>query len=141
MAKRNVETFFATISQEGESGPVRGKIPAPLVAALGGKSGGGIEFEVRDGEIVGGRAVSPKEANAMRKQRDADRTPPKKATTPTKQKVKAKPVADPVPAKKKTKGGPVKSTKSNKRKTKVEYEEVESAPKKKKITFGKKKKK
>jgi hypothetical protein len=60
--------FLATVNKEGEHGSVRGKIPAGLVAALGVKAGGAIEFIVSGDRLVGADVLTPKEAKQARKE-------------------------------------------------------------------------
>lgn len=148
-----IEKHYATVSQEGEAGPIRGKIPTGLTRALRCNSGDMIEFETQGRFIIGGKVLTQKEASKIREPREV-KAPAKskaKVTVPTaksKSKVKASvPVAK---SKKSTVSTPapkgkVKQTapaaKTNKRKTKVAYEEParKTAPGgKKKISFGKK---
>lgn len=154
------ERYFASIHAEGNSTQVRGKIPGPLVAALGCKSGGAIEFIVRNGELKGAEVYSPKEAAAYRKERDSERRATRKTTAPAKKKKvvkesvpapktkskagKTKSKAAPAPAPKSKSVASTKKTKnavsSSKRKTKVSYEEPKNTgtKKKKKLSFKRK---
>lgn len=135
MAKEIVK-HYATVSQEGEDGPIRGKIPTGLGREMGVVSGSVIEFETQGKVIIGGRVLTQKEAARLRgaPAEDTIRKPRAVAKKVVAEKpVKKKKVAPaPVPAKKK----PVAS----KRRTTVEYEEpAVPVKKKKKVSFAKKK--
>jgi hypothetical protein len=137
-----IERHYATVSEEGQTGIIRGKFPTNLVRVLKANSGDVIMIETQGKTIVGGHVLSGKEADRVRRERAAEtparRTPadkPKKTQGKTKTKVapKSKVKQTSAPAKTKVKG--------NKRKTRVDYDEPTKMrrPKtKKKISFGKK---
>jgi len=143
--------YYATVSQEGETGPIRGKIPTGLVRDLRADSGDMIEFEVQGRMIVGGKVLTEKEANRVRNDRASEVTVVKKTATKAKAKVKASTapaktkskVVEKTKTKTKAKTAPAK-TKGNKRKTRVDYEEPAAVrrPKKKKggLSFKSKRK-
>lgn len=148
-----IEKHYATVSQEGEDGPIRGKIPTGLGRALRAESGSMIEFETQGRFIIGGKVLTQKEADRVRSESRAKAPAPAKAkakapAVKTKSKVKASaPVAKtkrstvPTPAPKQKTKQAATTAKSNKRKTAVTYEEPAKkagTPKKKKISFGKK---
>lgn len=134
MAKKNVELFHTHIKQEGSEGATRGKIPVAMGRAMGAKDGDVIEWEVVNGDCVGGRVLSKSE----RREYERGKASAAKSTPPSKKKVKGKvkgtkPVVrsrdedeDERPSKK----GKKKLKKPGKRATKVSYEAPETSKKK-----------
>lgn len=132
MARRNVETFHTNIKQEGSEGATRGKIPVAMGRAMGAKDGDVIEWEVVNGDCVGGRVLSKSERREyIRESRNAPKATPaaKKTKSKTKGKLKSKkPVVkstDNGSSKPKLKKPIKKLPKPSKRATKVSYEAPE----------------
>ncbi len=142
MAK-NIKKFYTRVSQEGESGATRGKVPVALCNELGAGHGDIIEYEVNNGVIVGGHVMSKGERKEYERglKDAAQKSAPAKVKPKKVKKGKAvvKSSEDEAPRKKKGQGKKKasKPEKPSKRKTKVSFDSDE-APKKKKIKLKKK---
>jgi hypothetical protein len=133
------ERFNIPISQEGETGPIRGKIPTSMVNAMGMDDGDVLVLETRGKTVVGGHAATGKEAARYRSEiaprgrtgggNGGNGKTGHKVGKGGKKKVVAKG----------QKSGSAKSAKSNKRKTSVKYDS--DRPSKKKFSVKKKKSK
>ncbi len=135
MAKKEVQMFHTSVVQEGENGPIRGKISVGMSRAMGVKSGDIIAWQVVDGVCVKGSVLSKAEAKAYRK----ELAPKAKA----KAKVTAK--SKPAPKTQKEVAPKKKLKRPSGRATAVSYEESpkvlagKSKPKLKKPKFNVKK--
>lgn len=124
MAKRHIDRYYVPIRQEGENGATRGKIPAAMVAAMGAKHGGMIEFEIVNGDCIGGRSLNKNEVREIeREKKDAAKASKASKTTSSPRKPAAKASSS------KTK--PTVKAKSNKRVVETGWDTDEPKPKKK----------
>jgi hypothetical protein len=125
------DKFHIPISQEGETGPIRGKIPTSMVNAMGMDDGDVLVLEVRGKTVVGGHAATGKEAHRYRSEMTPrGRTGGGNGKTSHKVGKTAKKKV----AAKGQKSGSSKTAKSSKRKTSVKYDSDRPVRKKFKVT-------
>lgn len=135
MAKAKVEKFYTRVAQEGSNGAVRGKVTVGMCNAIGAGDGDIIEWEVQNGEVIGGRTLTKSERKAHEAEVKAEKkaaqkaSKPKKSAKPTKS-VGKKPKAGKKSAPKETQSK--KKKKAGRRVTKVSYEEPRKPKKGKK---------
>lgn len=141
MAKAKIEKFYTRVAQEGSAGAVRGKVTVGMCNAIGAGDGDIIEWEVQNGEVIGGHVLSKSERKAHEAEVKAER---KAAKTSSKPKKSAKPAKSVGKKPKVSKSVTHKTTqlkkkkKAGKRVTKVSYEEPRKAKKGKKPLLKKK---
>jgi hypothetical protein len=134
MARKNVQLFYTSIKQEGDAGATRGKIPVAMGREMGAKDGDIIEWEVVNGDCVGGRVLSKAERKAHEREQSVARKAspaPKKAKPSVKSKQKVAKSSEDEAPRKKGKKVKHKLSKSGKRATKVSYDEAPAKGKKK----------
>lgn len=141
MAKKNIQKFYTHIKQEGEAGAIRGKIPVQMAREMGAGDGDIIEWEVQNGDVVGGSVMSKADKKAYLRENGGTRASTRKATPAAKVKPKVKAKASKPVVKTKTAGTKVKSSKpvvkSKKRKTSVSFDEDERPTRKPKFKLKK----
>lgn len=138
--KQNVERFYTHIKQEGDAGATRGKIPVQMGRTMGAKDGDIIEWEVVNGDCVGGRVLTKAERKEYEREQARNATPRKTTTRKVEKPAKTKPVVkDKSSGSSKPTGK--KLVKPSKRRTEVSFDTDERprrSVKKKPISFKKK---
>lgn len=130
------QTFLSVIKREGESGSIRGKIPAGLIKAINASEGCGVQFMVHGTTLVGAKVLSKKETKEALKEKASEA--PVKKTSVSKGKVgKAVKKTTAAPPVKKGHKKPKPLKKGSKRRTEVEYDEPPKIKKGKKNKKGK----